>query len=83
MSEFYQLAELPKEKKIEVINYVTSHKIIRTSELQRKFYWGYNRAGSTMDWLQSLGIVSEFNGLIYRNVLISNEEAQKIIDGLS
>jgi DNA segregation ATPase FtsK/SpoIIIE-like protein len=83
MSEFYQMAELPKEKKIEVINYVTLQKEIRTSELQRKFLWGYHRAGNTMDWLHSLGIVSEFNGLIYRNVLMSNKDAQKIIEGLS
>lgn len=83
MAEFYQVAELPKEKKIEVINYVTSQKEIRTSELQRKFLWGYHRAGHTMDWLYSLGIVSEFNGLTYRNVIMSNESAQKVIEGLS
>jgi len=74
MTEFYQMAELPKEIRIEVINYVTSKKEIRTSELQIKFLWGYHRAGRTMDWLNSLGIVSEFSGLIYRNVLISNIE---------
>ena len=83
MSEFYKLAELPKEKKIEVINYVTSQKQIRISELQKKFAWGYHRAGNTMDWLHSLGIVSQFNGLIYREVLMSNKDAQIIIDGLS
>lgn len=83
MSEFYKLAELPLEKKIEVINYVTSKKQIRTSELQIKFLWGYHRAGNTMDWLHSLGIVSEFNGVYDRNVLISNKDAQEIIEGLS
>ena len=82
MSEFYKVAELPLEKRIEVINFVTCKKKIRKSELQIKFLWGYHRAGNTMDWLHSLGIVSEFNGVYDRNVLMSNEEAQKIIKGL-
>jgi len=81
MSEYYQIPDLPKEQKIEVINYVTSKKEIRPSELQIKFKWGYNRAGRTMDWLNELGIVGEFQGLISRKVLISNSDAQQIIPG--
>lgn len=72
------LEELTTEKKIEVINYVTSQKEISTSQLQRKFLWGYNRAYNTMEWLNSLGIVSICNGLSYRNVIMSNIDAQKI-----
>lgn len=82
MTAFYKIPELPKDKKIEVIKYVTSKKEIRTSELQQKFLWGYHRAGNVMDWLHSLGIVSQFNGLVDRKVLVSNEEAQKIIEEL-
>ena len=83
MSEFCKMAEMPIEKKIEVINYVTSKKKISTNELQIKFEWGYHRAGNTIDWLHSLGIVSAFNGILVRNVLMSNQDAQEMIQCLS
>jgi DNA segregation ATPase FtsK/SpoIIIE-like protein len=83
MSEYYQLPDLPKEKMIEVINYVTSKKEIKTSELQIKFGWGYHRAGHTIDRLNELEIVGQFQGLVTRKVLMSNSDAQKVIAGLS
>ena len=79
MSEYYQIPELPKEVMTEVINYVTSKETISTSELQIKFKWGYNRAGRTMDRLNQLGLVEEFQGVRSRKVLMSNSEAQEVI----
>jgi DNA segregation ATPase FtsK/SpoIIIE-like protein len=79
MIEYYRLSDLPKELMAEVINFVTSKKEIRTSELQIKFKWGYNRAVNEIDVLHKLGIVAQFEGLVYRKVLMSNEDAQGII----
>lgn len=83
MSEYYQIPELPKEVMTEVINYVTSKETISTSELQIKFKWGYNRAGRTMDRLNQLGLVEEFQGVRSCKVLMSNLDAQNVIADLS
>jgi len=44
-----------------------------TSNIQRKFSIGYNRAGRLMDQLQAAGIVSENDGSKGRQVLIPDE----------
>lgn len=82
MSEYYNLPDLPKEIMTEVINYVTSKETISTYELQIKFKWGYNRAGNTLDKLNQLGIVEEFQSLRSRKVLMSNSDAQNVIADL-
>jgi S-DNA-T family DNA segregation ATPase FtsK/SpoIIIE len=46
-----------------------------TSNIQRKFSIGYNRAGRLMDQLQVAGIVGPFDGNKGRQVLVADEYA--------
>lgn len=43
-----------------------------TSNIQRRFDMGYNRAGRLMDQLEKVGIVSGANGSKPREVLVSD-----------
>jgi len=58
-----------------LIKFVTSKTEIRCSELQRKFLWGYNRAGFVMDWLIEKKIVEDDEVHVYRKVLLTYDEA--------
>jgi S-DNA-T family DNA segregation ATPase FtsK/SpoIIIE len=54
-----------------------------TSNLQRRFNLGYNRAGRIMDQLEASGIVGAASGSKPREVLCSTEmELQEILDAL-
>ena len=46
-----------------------------TSNIQRKFAIGYNRAGKLVDQLEAAGIVGPFEGSKPRQVLIADEYA--------
>lgn len=54
-----------------------------TSNIQRKFQIGYNRAGRIMDQLEAAGIVGPYSGSKARAVLVDGvAELQNILDGL-
>ena len=57
----------------EAIEEVIRNQTASTSLIQRKFKVGYARAGRILDQLEELGIVSEFQGIKPRDVLISKE----------
>ena len=57
----------------EVAQMVVSSQIGSTSNIQRQFSLGYNRAGKIMDQLERLGIVSPANGSKPREVLVTTQ----------
>lgn len=59
----------------EVARMVVNSQIGSTSNIQRRFNIGYNRAGRLMDQLEAAGIVSPQDGSKPRDVLVSNEES--------
>lgn len=56
----------------EIAEYVVMHQQGSTSNIQRRFDMGYNRAGRLMDQLEKVGIVSGANGSKPREVLVSD-----------
>ena len=56
----------------EAAKLVVDHQQASVSLLQRKFRIGYSRAGRLVDELESLGIVSPYNGSKAREVLVDN-----------
>ncbi len=63
------------DSKIRDVAYmVVNSQIGSTSNIQRQFEVGYNRAGKLMDQLERMGIVSPPDGSKPRNVLISTEK---------
>lgn len=68
----------PKEKDAlfeEVARMVVSSQIGSTSNIQRRFNIGYNRAGRLMDQLEAAGIVSAQDGSKPREVLVMDQES--------
>lgn len=54
-----------------------------TSNIQRRFNIGYNRAGRLMDQLEQMGLVSAQDGSKPRQVLVSDERTlQQILDSI-
>ena len=51
-----------------------------TSLVQRKLKVGYARAGRIIDQMEARGIISEFEGTNPRQVLITREELNKILN---
>lgn len=64
----------------EAARYVVISNNSSTSALQRHFIIGYNRAGRIIDELESLGIVSASKGSSPRDVLVTSEELEKILN---
>lgn len=63
------------DSKIRDVAYmVVNSQIGSTSNIQRQFEVGYNRAGKLMDQLERMGIVSPPDGSKPRNVLITTEK---------
>ena len=57
---------------------VISHQQASVSLLQRKFKIGYSRAGRLIDELESLGIVSNYNGSKARDVLVEYSYLEEV-----
>ena len=54
-----------------------------TSMLQRKMRLGYTRAGRLMDMLERRGVISGYEGSKPRRVLLSPEQARRMVAGPS
>ncbi len=68
---------------VEIAEYVVMHQQGSTSNIQRRFDMGYNRAGRLMDQLEKVGIVSAANGSKPREVLVSDiATLDRILSGL-
>ncbi|KGN88832.1 cell division protein FtsK [Porphyromonas crevioricanis] len=65
----------------EVARMVVSTQLGSTSNIQRRFNIGYNRAGRLMDQLEAMGIVSAQDGSKPRQVLIQDEMRLEAILG--
>lgn len=66
----------------EVARMVVSMQAGSTSNIQRRFSLGYNRAGKLMDQLERAGIVGPAEGSKPRQVLIQNEvDLERILQG--
>ena len=57
---------------------VVSNQQASVSLLQRKFKIGYSRAGRLIDELESLGIVSSYNGSKAREVLVEYSYLEEV-----
>lgn len=67
----------------EVAEYVVLSQLGSTSNLQRKFEIGFNRAGKLMDQLEAAGVVGPARGSKPRDVLIKSiDELQQLIISL-
>ena len=65
----------------EVARYVVSTQQGSTSNIQRKFEIGFNRAGRIVDQLEAAGIVGSINGSKPRQVLVPTEyELEKLLN---
>lgn len=65
---------------VEIGKYVVESGYGSTSDLQRKFSLGYNRAGKIMDQLEAVGIVGPAQGGKRRSVLVSAQEGYDILN---
>ncbi len=66
----------------DVARFVVSTQQGSTSNIQRKFEIGFNRAGRIVDQLEAAGIVGPINGSKPRQVLIPTEyELEKLLNG--
>ena len=59
---------------------VVDYQQASVSLLQRKFRIGYSRAGRLIDELESLGIVSSYNGSKAREILVDPSYLDEIFD---
>ena len=66
-------------KFLEVSTHVVQTGYASTSNIQRRFSLGYNRAGKIMDQLEQLGVVGPAQGGKPRQVLMSPMEAMEVI----
>ena len=57
-----------------------SNGIASTSMIQRRLKLGYNRAGRIMDQLEDAGIVGPAQGGKAREILVTKEVAEEILD---
>lgn len=67
-------------KFLEIATHVVNTGYASTSNIQRKFSIGYNRAGKIMDQLEAMGVVSKAQGGKPRTVLMSPQEAMEVIN---
>lgn len=66
----------------EIGMYVVQSGYASTSNIQRKYSIGYNRAGKIMDQLEQMGIVSPSQGGKPRQVLMQPSEAVEVLNNL-
>ena len=64
---------------LEILKYVCSQETVSTSNLQRNFACGYNRAGKYMDLLEDLTIVGPATGTSPREVLWDTETLTHVL----
>jgi len=67
------------EKLEEALSYALDLGQITVSALQRKFALGYARAARIIDAMEQLGILSESEGSKPRRVLVTREEAERLL----
>lgn len=63
----------------EIAHYIISSNTASTSNLQRKYNIGYNRAGRIMDQLEALGVVGPASGGKPRSVLVDSATLEDIL----
>lgn len=66
----------------EIARLVVQGNTASTSNIQRKYSIGYNRAGKIMDQLEAAGIVGPAQGGKPRNVLVDPTQLEMILDSL-
>lgn len=62
---------------IEALSHVVKEGKVSISMIQRKCSVGYFRAGQSIDWMEAMGYISEFDGKNARKVLITKEEFEE------
>lgn len=62
---------------IEALRHVILSGSASISMIQRKCSTGYNRSGKIVDWMESMGYISPFEGAKARKVLITPEEFEE------
>ncbi|UTH10973.1 DNA translocase FtsK [Macrococcoides canis] len=72
-----KLSEQPKDELFnEICNFMVEEGHISTSQIQRRFQIGYNRAARIIDQLEEMGYVSGQNGSKPRDVLITEKQEE-------
>lgn len=66
----------------DIAKYVVNSGVASTSNIQRNYQIGYNRAGRIMDQLQALGIVSPQQGSKPRDILVDIYRLEEILTAL-
>lgn len=72
-----KLSEQPKDELFnDICNFMVEEGHISTSQIQRRFQIGYNRAARIIDQLEEMGYVSGQNGSKPRDVLITEKQEE-------
>lgn len=75
-----QIIEEEDELFYEACEFVIDQGAASTSSLQRRFKVGYNRAARLIDMMEKQGFISETRGSKPREVLITSEELESLLD---
>ncbi|MEH7390079.1 DNA translocase FtsK [Bacillus sp. JJ1474] len=75
-----QITEEEDELFYEACEFVIDQGAASTSSLQRRFKVGYNRAARLIDMMEKQGFISETRGSKPREVLITAEELESLLD---
>ncbi|MFJ8264399.1 DNA translocase FtsK [Peribacillus asahii] len=75
-----QVTEDTDELFLEACEFVVSQHAASASSIQRRFRVGYNRAARLVEMMEQQGIISESRGSKPREVLISEEELEFLLD---
>ena len=78
-----QVTEDTDELFLEACEFVVSQHAASASSIQRRFRVGYNRAARLIEMMEQQGIISESRGSKPREVLISEEELEFLLDANS
>ncbi|MFD0051106.1 DNA translocase FtsK [Actinomycetes bacterium NPDC127524] len=75
-----QISEETDELFFEACEFVVHQNNASTSSLQRRFRVGYNRAARLMEMMEKQGVISESRGSRPRDVLISEDELEFLLE---